>query len=82
MLSRLMADLAGWDRFFEMGLLAPRYLGLDLRAAEQLAASEGISLMRVADLDATPEIMLTLDFCSTRLTLVIREGKVVKAGFS
>jgi hypothetical protein len=77
-----MDAYAEWDQsLFTEERAAPRYLGVDPIEAERRAIEEGISRIRVVDLDATPEMRLTLDLCVDRLNLLVHDGKVVRAGF-
>jgi hypothetical protein len=80
-----MADeYAGWDPSYfgtASALPAPQYLGLTRREAEDLAATSGVSPVRVADLDVYPNAMLRLDQVRSRLTLLVHRGRVVRAGF-
>ena len=74
----------GWDGSFFAATgtrPAPDFLGLTRPEAEQMAATRGISEVRVADLDLDPAATLLMDYRSGRLTLLVHGGKVVRAAF-
>jgi hypothetical protein len=74
-------DDAVWDQLFSAGLAAPNYLGLSNTQAEEQAAAEGVTTVRVVDPDVEPEVILTFDLRPDRLTLLVRHGHVVRSGF-
>ena len=75
-------DLAGWDRgFFRPELVAPECLGLSLSAANSLSAKSAAERVRVVELDGQGLPNITFDNHPNRLTLLVREGVVVRAGW-
>ena len=76
-----MDEYTGWDQLFSARHAAPDYLGLSTTQAEDHAAAESITTVRVVDLDIAPEVILTFDLRLDRLTLLVRHGYVVRSGF-
>jgi hypothetical protein len=57
----------------------PEYIGCTVEEAEGLAASSGLAAVRVLDLDHPSHKAWTMDQWSSRLNLVVRDGRVVLA---
>ncbi len=70
-----------WDRIFAGHREAPGYVGLRLDEARQLAVQDSIVNVRIADLDADPTTSLTFDLKDDRLTLVVRNGRVIRSAW-
>lgn len=77
-----MDDLASWDKgFFKPDVVAPEYSGLSLGNAKSLATTFDAESVRVVDLDASQPQNITFDYRSKRLTVLVRDGLVVRAGW-
>jgi hypothetical protein len=75
-------DYAAWDRgFFKPKVVAPEYLGLSVSTARSLAARSAAERVRVVELDGQRAPNITFDNRPNRLTLLVREGVVVRAGW-
>jgi hypothetical protein len=75
---------SGWDPSYfssPRALPAPQYLALSRADAEQQARASGITAVRVADLDRYPSATLRMDRVAGRLTLLVDNGRVVRAAF-
>lgn len=74
-------EYAVWDRLFPTERRAGEYEGMTRQAAEDLAARNGIKSVRVDDWDVEDRPMFTLDLRPSRLNLLVREGRVARAGW-
>jgi hypothetical protein len=76
-------DFSIWDCFFQRDdiVIAPQYLQMTRSEAAAQAMTDGISWVRVVDLDDNPKANITFDYVSQRLTLLIAQGRVVRSSF-
>lgn len=68
-----------WVGLTREAVPAPDYEGLTVAEAQAMAARRGVEV-RVVSLDGSPKVFgVTLDLRSDRVTLMVREGSVIRA---
>jgi len=68
-----------WEGLTTEAVAAPEYQSLDMEQAHALAASQGLDV-RAISLDGAPTVFsITLDLRSDRVTLLVRDGRVIRA---
>lgn len=74
-----MEAMEWWEGLTTEAVPAPEYQGVDLEQAHALAASRGLDV-RAMSLDGAPAVFsLKLDLRSDRVTLLVRDGRVIRA---
>ena len=66
-----------WDSYEEI----PEYLGINPREAQERAAANGVTWVRIVDFDDELRRNMTFDYIQSRLTLLIDKGQVVRSRF-
>ena len=67
-----------WEESFKGHVQRPDFVGLTVAQAEELALSSGYSRVRVIDQEAIGT-RITMDLSSTRLNLLVSDGRVILA---
>ena len=71
---------SSWENAFIDDREVPEYIGMTRSEAEERAAQNRL-LLRVIDVDENPEPVVTADLRGDRVTLLIRDGRVERAGW-